>query len=183
MSDHKAVYGDTALKDEACLIEALENMFGSVERNTTLKHSKWSFENIHVDICIRSEQLPEYVRGIGDVGFIRDKTGKFSFTGCSAEDSHYFDQDKQRKLRAEGMTPEEAEKAYPIGTYANVLNGYVKNVENQYAGVVLKKAIQAKCPGAIISKPTGVVGNHNAIQMRGSCTASDLARLGIKLPF
>jgi len=183
MSDHKAVYGDTELKDEASLIEALENMFGSVEKNTILQHSKWSFENKHVDICIRSEQLPEYVRGIGDVGFIRDADGKFSFTGCSEADSHYFDVDKQKKLMADGMTAEEAKKAYPVGTYANVLNGYVKNIENQYAGVVLKKAIKAKCPGAMISKPTGIVGNPNAIQMRGSCTAADLERLGVKLPF
>jgi hypothetical protein len=179
MSDYKVVATTVEMTERALIIKALESMLGKVEENVVAKQ-RWESHNREVDICIRQSQLPDHLKGFGDVGLVQ-RGGKFEFLGCSESDSSYMDRDKRSALVAGGMSAQDAIRAQPDGKFTADLNEMFQKVENGYALFKKVRDIKRKCPSSTFSVVSGVKGDNMAWKIRGSVSASDLARAGIRV--
>lgn len=181
MSDYKVVATTVELTEQTLIIQALEAMFGKVEQNVVAKQ-RWSSHNRQVDICIRQGQLPDNLRGFGDVGLVQ-RGGKFVFLGCSENDSSFMDRDKRDALVRGGVTQRDALRAQPDGKFTQDLNNMFQKVENGYALFKKVRDIKKKCPSATFSVVTGIKGDDMAWKIRGSVDADDLAKATVGRKF
>ena len=182
MSDYKVVASDISITDKVCLIKALEEIFGSVQENAMAEQVRWPQHNRVIDIVIKRAQLPADLQDFGDVGFQLGADGKYQYVTCAANDSGYFDPAKQAELVRNGTSPADAQKAYPPGKFAADLLNHLKQVEIPYEVFSFAADIKKKCPGATFSEVGGEATDAMAWMMRGSVSASDLAKLGITVP-
>jgi len=180
MSDYKAVSSKVDITDRNLVARCLGQLGIRAEFDVVARQ-RWSHHNRQVDICIRQEQLPEHLRGFGDVGLIQ-RGGKFVFLGCSEGDSSFMDRDVRAKLTRGGMSERDAVRQQPDGKFARDMEEFFVKVENGYVANQRVEAIKRMCPGAHVSAPSGKADDPRAWMIRVSVPASDLRRLGVDVP-
>jgi len=179
MSDYKVIATTIDMTEQELVVKALEAMFGRCEHNVVAQQ-RWSHHNRQVDICVRQNQLPENLRGFGDVGFVQ-QGGKFVPLGCSEHDSAYMDRDKRAALVRGGMSERDALRAQPDGKFSTELTALLQKAETGYALFKKVRDIKKKCPSATFSVVTGIKGDDMAWKIRGGVDADDLARAGVRI--
>jgi hypothetical protein len=180
MSDYKAIVSSIDIVDRALVARCLGDLGIRAEFDVVAKQ-RWSSHNRQVDICIRQNQLPEHLRGFGDVGLI-NRGGKFVFLGCSESDSSFMDRDARERLRMSGMSERDAVRQQPDGKFAADMREFFSQVENGYAMKELQQQIAAEAPSVEFQAATGKAGDPRAWMVRGSVTAADLRRMGVEVP-
>ena len=167
MSDAVTIDCAVEMANEDILIRVLEGIFDHVPKLEwdTVAVNKWGHKN-KLSIVIRENQLPDYLKGYGDIGFDL-KDGKFVPVGISEQDSHYID----------------SNKGLENGTFAAQMNGMWGEVQNSYMAETVTAGLRAKFPGIKVERPSRVSGKDpNAMGCRIKCDSDTLARAGIKVP-
>src|ERR1035437_5190993 len=134
MSDYKEIETQIELTQKETLIAALDAICGgiaNIEENVVAKN-KWRHEK-QLAICVRQNDLPDYLQGYGDIGF-ELKNGKYVPIGISQSDSNLID----------------SAKSLESGTFATIMNGFFGEVENAYSLITVATQVSAR--GAKVGK-------------------------------
>lgn len=189
MSDYKAIASSVEMTNQAVIVDCLRRIGITPEFNVVAQQ-KWSRHNRQLAIVIRQNQLPEKLRGFGDVG-LDLQGGKYVVVTCGAEDSRYIDGEKRAELATAIMQKErisreaamkKAVEQQPDGKYSRDLEDFLSQIPTGYALRKRMFDIKRKCPSVQFSEPSGEASDPRAWMVTGSVSASDLKRMGIAVP-
>jgi len=153
MSDYKEIETQVVIADREILIQVLSIVVGAcaqgqevdatISENVSVTNM---FNHTHnVTMAIREEQLPEHLRGYGDIGIV-EKNGKFVFLAIRPDESAYVDR----------------RKGWEVGTFAAETEKFLHEVENAYGCLEGALKIQARCPGMTLGTVQGIADGEDA---------------------
>ena len=162
MSGYKEVEINMVIDNQERLVSVLERVLGAqVEQNVTIKQ-RWGHPTT-VAIAIRQEQLPEELRGFGDIG-LNLKNGKFVWLSVSEYDANGY--------LGEG--------------FFEKITAWQQDVQDGYAATTFKEdgvAASIAPRGTVIGQPEmGMVDGKNCWSLTGVMTEASLAQMGIQVP-
>lgn len=165
MSDYKVVESEVNMNNKQRLVSCLEAVLGAqVELNSSVSN-RWGHPT-RVDIAIRQDQLPDHVRGFGDIG-LKLSNGKFNWVTVTEHDAQLID--RTGALFANiNVWQQEVENAYAATTFFE-----------EQASSIIPAGVRLGTPKAI-NDPTGEVNNAWGIPFE--VDAETLRRMGVQVP-
>jgi hypothetical protein len=176
MSDYKVVESQVNMNNKQRVVTCVEDVLGaSVKLGATITNV-WSHTK-RVDIAIAQSQLPENLRGFGDIGLVL-QNGKFNWVSISEGDARLIDSQNSRGGRGENTAQ----------TFFQQITEWQQEVENAYAAreffdeqasSIVPAGVRLGMPKAI-TDPTGEV--NNAWGIPAEVDEDTLRRMGIQVP-